>query len=107
MPSSHAAGACAHSLAMSDNAHAEFAAHHLRADAQEDICLATYAPSTGANRTTRIIATVELPLEGEREVHGNATIPVPTCCVSPARPPAPGEASFCCTATPAPLAGSA
>ncbi|MBK9726292.1 MAG: ThiF family adenylyltransferase [Actinomycetales bacterium] len=59
---------------MSETVHAELAAHLLRCDRQEDICLATYVPSTGATRTTRIIATVELPHEGEREVHGNATI---------------------------------
>ena len=59
---------------MSDTIHATLAQHLLRADGQEDICLATYAPSTGATRTTRVLATVELPLTGEREVHGNATI---------------------------------
>ncbi|WP_344735096.1 ThiF family adenylyltransferase [Nocardioides fonticola] len=59
---------------MNETVHAELAAHLLRPDGQEDICLATYVPSTGATRTTRIIATVELPHEGEREVHGNATI---------------------------------
>ncbi len=64
----------AHSVAMSQAVHTELAQHLLRADGQEDICLATYAPSTGASRATRIIATVELPLEGEREVHRNATI---------------------------------
>lgn len=63
-----------HSVAMSQAVHTELAQHLLRADGQEDICLATYAPSTGASRTTRIIATVELPLEGEREVHRNAKI---------------------------------
>lgn len=63
-----------HSVAMTDGLHLVLAAHLLRVDGQEDICLATYAPSTGTTRTTRIIATVHLPLDGEREVHGNATI---------------------------------
>lgn len=46
----------------------------LRADKQEDICLATYRPSTGARRRTALLAEVHLPRGGEREVHGNATI---------------------------------
>ena len=59
---------------MTETIHAALADHLLRADGQEDICLATYAPSTGARRTTAVIAAVELPAEGDREVHGNATI---------------------------------
>lgn len=59
---------------MSATVHDELAAHLLRCDGQEDICLATYTTSTGAHRTTRILATVELPRDGERQVHGNATI---------------------------------
>jgi molybdopterin/thiamine biosynthesis adenylyltransferase len=69
-----AAGNYAHSIAMTDTVHTELATHLLRADGQEDICLATYAPSTGSTRTTRVITAVELPREGERQVHGNATI---------------------------------
>lgn len=73
-PRHTAARSYAHAVAMSDTIHAELAQHLLRADGQEDICLATYALSTGATRSTRIVASVELPLTGEREVHGNATI---------------------------------
>lgn len=47
--------------------------HLIRADGQEDVCLATYSPSTGATRTSRVIRAVELPRPGERRVHGNAT----------------------------------
>ena len=36
--------------------------------------MATYAPSTGFLRTSRIISTVELPGDRDRRVHGNATI---------------------------------
>ena len=50
------------------------AAHLLRSDGQEDICLATYATSTGSHRTTRILREVHLPIDGDRQVHGNATI---------------------------------
>lgn len=63
-----------HSVAMSASIHDELTDHLLRPDGQEDICLATYAVSTGAHRTTRVLGTVELPQDGEREVYGNATI---------------------------------
>src|SRR5438105_3651560 len=46
----------------------------LRTDGQEDICLATYRPSTGATRRTAVIRSVIPPQQGDREVHGNATI---------------------------------
>ena len=49
-------------------------AHLDRPDGQEDICLATYRPSTGAHRTTAVITSMVSPLPGEREVHGNASI---------------------------------
>lgn len=45
-----------------------------RPDGQEDICLATYRPSTGATRTTALITAVIPPEPGERHVHGNASI---------------------------------
>lgn len=48
--------------------------HVDRADGQEDICLATYRPSTGATRTTALITSVITPEPGERHVHGNASI---------------------------------
>ena len=46
----------------------------LRADGQEDLCLATYRPSTGASRTSAVITAVIPPELGDRQVHGNATI---------------------------------
>lgn len=48
--------------------------HLDRNDGQEDICVATYAMSTGARRRTALLADVVLPDSGEREVHGNASI---------------------------------
>jgi hypothetical protein len=48
--------------------------HLLRPDGQEDICLATYRPSSGVTRRTALLRRVHLPEPGEREVHGNATI---------------------------------
>lgn len=49
--------------------------NHLdRTDGQEDICVATYAMSTGTRRRTAVLSDVVLPEDGEREVHGNAWI---------------------------------
>lgn len=62
------------SVAMSASLHRQLSRYLLREDGQEDICLATYTVSTGTRRTSRLIASVELPEPGERQVHGNATI---------------------------------
>lgn len=45
----------------------------LRADGDEDVCLATYRPSTGAERTTAVLRSALPPGDGERLVHGNAS----------------------------------
>ncbi|QHE73615.1 ThiF family adenylyltransferase [Rhodococcus sp. WAY2] len=63
-----------HSVAMTQEMHDALARHLLRTDGQEDICLATYEVSTGARRVSRVLHSVELPRDGERSVHGNATI---------------------------------
>jgi molybdopterin-synthase adenylyltransferase len=62
------------SVAMTTETETALRAHLLRADGQEDICLATYRPSTGTTRRTALLRRVSLPEPGEREVHGNATI---------------------------------
>ena len=46
----------------------------VRDDGQEDICLATYRPSTGLTRFSALIRTVVPPGPGDRLVHGNATV---------------------------------
>jgi molybdopterin/thiamine biosynthesis adenylyltransferase len=61
------------SVAMSSSIHAELTQHLLRPDAQEDLCFALWTPSDGPTRTTALVHTALLPLDGEREVHGNAS----------------------------------
>jgi molybdopterin/thiamine biosynthesis adenylyltransferase len=63
-----------HTVAMTAAHHHDLSQHLLRTDGQEEICLATYAVSTGTSRTTRLITGIELPRDGERKVHGNASI---------------------------------
>lgn len=61
------------SIALTNEIDAELAEHLLRADGQEDVCFATYRPSTGSSRRSGLITGVVLPLPGERSVHGNAS----------------------------------
>jgi len=61
------------SAAMPASLHQQLAGHLLRADGQEDVCLATYAPSTGTTRTSAVLGRAVLPGPGERAVHGNAS----------------------------------
>jgi hypothetical protein len=49
-------------------------AHLLRPDGQENLCIVTYRPSTGARRLTAILDSVVLPTEGETAVHGNVSV---------------------------------
>ena len=46
----------------------------VRNDGQEDICVATYRPSTGRRRFSALIREVISPNPGDRLVHGNATV---------------------------------
>ena len=46
----------------------------VRDDSQEDVCLATYRPSTGLTRSSALIRAVIPPEPGDRLVHGNATV---------------------------------
>jgi len=62
------------SVAMTEETADTLRAHVDRLDGQEDICLTTYRPSTGAKRITALITSVITPEPGERHVHGNASI---------------------------------
>jgi hypothetical protein len=61
------------SVAMTGVVDTDLRDHLLRDDGQEDLCLVTYAPSTGDQRTSALIRDVVLPGPGERNVHGNAS----------------------------------
>ena len=61
------------SVAMTSELDARARHRLLRDDGQEDVCLATYAPSTGLRRITAALTDLVPPLEGERSVHGNAS----------------------------------
>lgn len=62
-----------YSAIINDELNAELLSHLIRADEQEDLCFATYVPSSGSTRFTGILRSVVLPQEGEREVHGNVS----------------------------------
>jgi hypothetical protein len=61
------------SVAMTGDVDARLRPFLLRPDGQEDVCLATFAVSKGATRTSYLRREILLPLPGERHVHGNAS----------------------------------
>jgi molybdopterin-synthase adenylyltransferase len=62
------------SVAFTADLHQTLIKHLLRSDEQEDVAFALYKPSVGTLRFTAVIYRVILPEDGDREVHGNATI---------------------------------
>jgi len=61
------------SSALTGDLHDELTTQLLRSDGQEDVCLATYRPSTGVERRTAILRSAVMPHDNERLVHGNAS----------------------------------
>ena len=47
--------------------------HFNRGVLQEDLCFALWRPSTGATRTTALIDEIVIPVDGDRELHGNVS----------------------------------
>ena len=62
------------SVAMTTATEKELSRLLVRDDGQEDVCLATYRPSTGLTRDSALIAEAVPPEPGDRHVHGNATV---------------------------------
>jgi molybdopterin-synthase adenylyltransferase len=60
-----------YSVNIPEHLHHILKSHLIRRDYQEDLCFATYVPSTGSSRDTAIITEIILPDKGERSVHGN------------------------------------
>lgn len=61
-----------YSVVIPEHIHRKLCVHLIRSDEQEDLCFATYVPSSGKNRYTGIISDIILPQDEERSVHGNA-----------------------------------
>jgi len=62
-----------YSIAMKDETHLVLFNHLSKQYGQEDLCFATYVPSTGANRASAILSQVILPEDGDRSLHGNVS----------------------------------
>ena len=62
------------SVAMTATTEKTLLSQLVRSDGQEDLCLATYRPSTGRTRFSALITAVIPPEPGDRYVHGNATV---------------------------------
>ena len=61
-----------YSVATPEPVYDQLRRHLLRSDGQEDLAFALWHPSRGADRLTAVISEIVEPLQGEREVHGNA-----------------------------------
>lgn len=59
------------SVIIPNEIHQELFDHLIREDGQEDLCFATYCPSTGSKRFTGILRKIILPKDEERQIHGN------------------------------------
>ena len=64
-------------VAFTQDAHLAATSHLLqhfeRGALQEDLCFALWQPSTGATRHTALIDEIILPLDGDRDLHGNVS----------------------------------
>ncbi len=63
-----------YAAALTLETHAALVAHLLQHHRDEDVCFALYRPSRGQTRFTGLIADPILPRDGERRVHGNASV---------------------------------
>ncbi len=64
------------SIALLGEADETLKTHLIRDDYEEDVCFALWTPSEGANRFSALIHSPVLPLDGDRQRHGNASFNV-------------------------------
>lgn len=62
-----------YSVVISESINCALLKHLIRADYQEDLCFALYAPSSGSTRYSGVIKEIILPELGDRRVHGNVS----------------------------------
>lgn len=62
-----------YNVTIPEDVHKQLCLHLIRKDSQEDLCFATYNPSSGNTRVTGIIRSIIEPIPGDREVHGNVS----------------------------------
>ena len=63
-----------YSVATTETVNNALLEHLARDDGQEDLCFALWRPSRGHARLTALVHRLILPIEGERQVHGNASL---------------------------------
>lgn len=78
------------SVALTEELARDLLDHLSKGSRQEDLTFAIWRESTGARRTTSIIQRLVLPLDGERELHGNASF-APDYVLRALNELAPGE----------------
>jgi molybdopterin/thiamine biosynthesis adenylyltransferase len=62
-----------YAVTINQNINQQLLEHLLAIEGQEDLCFATYLPSSGKQRTTAVLQELILPLPGERNLHGNVS----------------------------------
>ena len=94
------------SVAMTGDVEEALMARLVRPDRQEDLCLATYRPSTGASRATALIRAVIPPNRGSGTFTGTRPLPPTTSFGPRGSRKRTAAGSFCFTVTPEGAAGN-
>ncbi len=62
-----------YSIALSDEIDNKIKEYLIRSDSQEDLLFCLWTPSVGSDRLTALIHTPVWPIDGDRQIHGNAS----------------------------------
>ena len=62
-----------YSVAIAEKDNEVFCRHLIRTDGDEDLCFALYNPSQGITRFSGLIFEIILPIQGDRNLHGNVS----------------------------------